>query len=150
MASLDLQLLDAVVAKLREAGGPTGLTVHESQNRPIDDDQLPSIVVYPFGEAPVEQPEHDEASYLELPLVLECRAKGDPGHRAVDPLYVWAVHQMMIDQQWGGLAEHTHFDGREWAETPSGAVYGRLALRFRIQFWTGEYDVENPPVKADD
>lgn len=142
MASVDLQLTDLVLAALRASGAPTGLTVHESQNRPIEQDELPAIVVYPQGEAPVDQDEMDDGSYCELPLVLECRAKGDPGHRAVDPIYLWAVRQMMADQEWSGLAAHTDFTGKQWAEEASDAVYGRIALFFTLKFWTSETDPE--------
>jgi len=143
MASVREQIIAYVVAKLGESGKPAGLTVHRFRTRPIDRDSLPAQVVYPAGrdggiaEAVSEYSGEGDVS-RELTLRVESRVAGDAPDTLIDPLYVWAVKQIMSDTTLGGLAlgvreEASSFDADE-REVPVGACATDFVVTYSTEF----------------
>lgn len=143
MASIREQILAYFVTKLGEAGKPAGLTVHRFRTRPIDRDSLPAQVVYPAGRdggiaEAVSQYSGEGDVTRELTVRVESRIVGEPPDQLLDPLYAWAVKQIMADTTLGGLAlgvreEATSFDADE-REVVVGACATDFAVTYSTEF----------------
>jgi hypothetical protein len=156
MSSIREQLAAQVVAALSaEPAGdveqPANLTVHRERTRPITQDNLPAILAYFEDEEPTPlAKQRFQAPIVErhLNLVLELRvtptADQSPDE-AVDPLYLWAMQQVMVDEKFGGLAMGVTEGPMKWMATESDAIIAGAALHLIIHYRTSRLD---PSVKS--
>ena len=151
MSSIRDQIADAVVNALEgPAKGnvpqPPGLTVHGERTRPLAKDKLPATLVYFEDEEPTpfaKQKFQAPLTERHLNLVLELRAIPDAGQRtdsAVDPLYLWAVQQIMADERFGGLAMGVTEGTTKWMATEADVVFAGAALHMVIHYRTSRLD----------
>jgi len=113
-ASIREQILAAIVTNLAASGAPAGLTVHRMRARPIEDDQLPAILVYSED----DEPKPLGGQVFQAPLVerqlviyLEYRAAGSltvSPDAALDPLIVWGTQTMVANEK---IVSTTYPDG---------------------------------------
>lgn len=152
MASIGEQVLAHFASLLDGAGKPAGLTVHRSRGRPLDQDDLPAVVVYPLVLDP-EDADHDEAVEEGLDWAVECRAKqiaDASADEALDPLIVWVRKTVWGDREAGGLAMDTvsirrgeQGGGIRWAPPQEiGELYGAVRIPFRTTYYTSASDPE--------
>ncbi len=100
MPSIRELIVSTIVANLGGAGVPQGTTVHRMRTRPIEDDQLPAILVYTEDDSPKPLGGQEYRAPLverQLVLYLECRALGSTTmapDQALDPLLVWGSQTM--------------------------------------------------------
>jgi hypothetical protein len=105
MSSIREQIVLAIVAKLSGSGKPSGLSVHRERTRPIQDDQLPAILVYAEDDEPKPigaQAYHSPLVERQLVIYLEHRAEGSssvPPDAALDPLIVWSTKTMVANEK---------------------------------------------------
>jgi hypothetical protein len=103
-------ILTAIVTNLATGSGITNLTVHRMRTRPIEDDQLPAILVYTEDDEPKPLAGQTfQAPLVERQLVifLEYRALASitsPPDQALDPLIVWGSKTMVANEKFVSLA----------------------------------------------
>lgn len=144
MASRREQILVAAAAALSAGGGPAGLNVHRQRALPIDQDKLPSTVVY----AVRDTTEGKGGSWTplvqrELQFMVECRTTGEPADQQLDPLLTWTTQQLMLDPTFGGLAQELNEGDTEWDAVSSNKVLAAAAVTFRVKYQTQRDDPEN-------
>lgn len=145
MASIREQLLEAWRAALETgAGKPPGLRVHRSRALPIEQDELPAVVLYLLRE------ETDRILGGEwLPIVdrrlrvrAEVRTTGNPPDQVLDPLLTYVVRTLVANQTWGGLCDAVHEMESEWAAESSNKVFAACAIDFEVRYRTQGDDPE--------
>lgn len=150
MSSIREQIAAAVVALLGaesiDLGTPLNLTVHRERTRPIEKDKLPAILVYFEDEEPTPLAKQRFSAPLterHLNVVLEMRTVPDAGQapdEAVDPLYMWAVQQILGNEKLGGLAMGVTEGPMKWMATEADLVYAGAALHLVIHYRTSRLD----------
>ena len=151
MSSIREQIAAEVVDLLTGTGAetppaPSGLTVHRERTRPIEKDSLPAILVYFEDEEPTPLLKQKfQAPLIErhCNLVLELRAVPDSGQapdQAIDPLYLWAMQQIMGNERLGGLAMGVTEGPMKWTATEADKVFAGAALHLVIHFRTSRLD----------
>jgi hypothetical protein len=119
---------------------PSGLTVHRERTRPIEEDQLPAILVYFEDEAPKSIGSNYRAPLVErdMTVAIELRAEGSPGvspDEAIDPLYEWAIYQIFGNESFGGIANGVEEGKTAWhskeGDKPLAAATTHLSIKFR-------------------
>jgi hypothetical protein len=145
MNSIREQIAVAVIAVLEQDGGPAGLTVHRERTRPITQDKLPAILAYFEDDEPTPlAKQRFQAPVVErhLNLVLELRTtgQGQSPDEAVDPLYLWAVQQIMADERFGGLAMGVTEGPMKWMAVESDVIFAGAALHLIIHYRTSRLD----------
>jgi hypothetical protein len=146
MSSIREQIAVAVLEVLQESGAPAGLTVHRERTRPITKDKLPAILVYFEDDEPTplaKQRFQAPLTERHLNLVLELRATPDEDQspdEAVDPLYLWAVQQIMANERFGGLAMGVTEGPMKWMAVESDVIFAGAALHLIIHYRTSRLD----------
>lgn len=146
MASIREQIILAAVTLLGATGKPAGLTVMRERTRPIENDQLPAIVVYCEDEEPTTLADQRyRAPLTERHLVLMCELRAVasatvPPDAALDPLYVWAVQQLLQNENFGGLAMGVTEGPMKWKSREADAIYAAADLRFVVHYSTSRLD----------
>jgi hypothetical protein len=151
MSSIREQIAARAVAVLdgSAAGNvprPPGLTVHRERTRPIEQDSLPAIIVYFEDEEPTpfaKQKFQAPLTERHLNAVLEMRATPDQGQapdEAVDPLYLWAMQQIMSDEKFSGLAMGVTEGPMKWTAKEADAILAGAALHVCIHYRTSRLD----------
>jgi hypothetical protein len=141
VASRRSQILDAVVTALDAAGKPTGVTVSRTRANPLEDAELPAMVVARVQEiAPRGDGSRGYKAKRVLTVRVECRVvaatDGETLEDALDPLTSWAVVALMTDPTFGGLAVNTQETVTQWATADAHAVHGAAAVDFEITYIT--------------
>jgi hypothetical protein len=146
MPSIREQIAAAVVSILQQPGAPGGLTVHRERTRPVDQDHLPAILVYFEDEEPTPLEKQKFAAPLtqrHLNVVLEMRAVPQGGQapdEAVDPLYLWAVQQIMQNEKFSGLALGVTEGPMKWTAKEADVVFAGAALHLCVHYRTSRLD----------
>ena len=147
MSSIREQIAAKVVDLLSAPGGPAGgLSVHRERTRPIEADKLPAILVYFEDDEPTPlQKERFQAPLTQrhLNIVLELRAVPDgvsAPDQAIDPLYVWAIVQLVANERLGGLAMGITEGPMKWTSKEADRVYAGAALHLVIHYRTSRTD----------
>jgi hypothetical protein len=140
---------DAAKAALLGNGGPEGLKVHFEPRRPLDEDELPAIVVYSRTEEKVEET-HDGSVLRRLILRAEHRQKGRPEtpgfeedgpDELLDPLINWATLALLSGSALAGLIQEIGEVGIEWADPVEAKVlYAGAGQDYEILYWTARED----------
>ncbi len=127
-------------------GGPVGLTVHRERTRPLENDQLPAIVLYYLDEQPVLPSGQAYRSPLverKLEIMAECRALGDnttPPDMALDPIIVWASTQIFKDETFAGLALGVEEGRTLWQSKEGDQPVAAAMIAFTIRYRTSRLD----------
>jgi hypothetical protein len=105
VSSIREQILSLIVANLAATGVPAGVTVHRMRTRPIEDDQLPAILVYSEDDEPIPLAGQTFQAPLvqrQLVIYVEYRAAGSTTvspDEALDPLIVWGSQTMVANEK---------------------------------------------------
>ena len=146
MSSIREQIAAEVVNLLDATGAPGGLTVHRERTRPVDKDSLPAILVYFEDDEPTplaKQRFQAPLTERHLNVVLEMRVVPDSGQapdEAVDPLYLWAVRQILGNERLSGLAMGVTEGPMKWTATEADKVFAGAALHLAIHYRTSRLD----------
>jgi hypothetical protein len=143
--SIREQILRVVEALLGAAGKPAGLTVHRQRTRPIEGDTLPAILFYAADDDLISVGGADDSPLVErhMNLRVECRAVGTeitPPDAALDPLYVWAVGQLVGKGRLGGLASRVVEGRTEWYSKEGDVAVAAEAIIFTVKYRTARAD----------
>jgi hypothetical protein len=146
MPSIREQIAATVVDALQQPGAPGGLTVHRERTRPIDQDHLPAILVYFEDDEPTpleKQKFQAPLTQRHLNVVFEMRAVPQGGQapdEAVDPLYLWAMQQIMADEKFTGLAMGVTEGPMKWMAKEADVVFAGATLHMTIHYRTSRLD----------
>jgi hypothetical protein len=155
MSSIREQIAAEIIEVLKapptgDATPPANLTVHRERTRPIEQDKLPAILVYFEDDEPTpleKQKFQAPLTQRHLGVVLEMRAvptTGQAPDEVVDPLYVWAVQQIMSNERFDGLAMGVTEGPMKWTAKEADAILAGAALHLVIHYRTSRLD----PTKA--
>jgi hypothetical protein len=146
MSSIREQIAAAIVAAVSGPGAPAGLTVHRERTRPVENEQLPAILIY-FED---EQPEPLAGQKFRAPLterslgvVAEIRVVptgGQAPDEAADSLYVWLIQAVGADESFGGLAMGVTEGPVKWFSKEADAIYAGAAVHFIVHYRTKRLD----------
>jgi hypothetical protein len=146
MSSIREQIAQEVVDLLSAAGGPTGLSVHRERTRPIEADKLPAILVYFEDDEPtplMKQRFQAPLTERHLNLVLELRVIPDAvtaPDQAIDPVYLWAIAQLMTNERLDGLAMGITEGPMKWTTKEADRVFAGAALHMIVHYRTSRLD----------
>jgi len=146
MSSIREQLVLAAVALLEAGGSPATLTVKRERTRPIEQAALPAILIYCEDEEPsplAGQKFRAPLTERHLNLVLELRALASdtvPPDAAIDPLYIWAIQQILGNEKFGGLAMGVTEGPTKWMSREADATYAAAALHLIVHYRTSRLD----------
>jgi hypothetical protein len=153
VSSIREQIAAALVSVLSGTGGelgalssPPGLNVHRERTRPIEQEKLPAILVYFEDEEPTplaKQRFQAPLTERHLNVVIEMRAVPDSGKapdEAVDPLYLWAMQQVMGDERLSGLAMGVTEGPMKWTAKEADVVIAGAALHLVVHYRTSRLD----------
>lgn len=139
--SIREQIVDKVMTLFQAVGAPAGVTIHRERTRPLENEQLPAIVIYLGEEDPIPLAHQNfKAPLLERQLVLyvESRAIGLDGEapdEALDPLTVWATKQLVGNEKLDGLAMGVIEGKTVWlskeGDQPIAAALTMFVIRYR-------------------
>jgi hypothetical protein len=152
MASIRDRILDALCTALVAAppsGGvamPAGLTLTQERSHPSDESQLPVLALY-FED---EEPELLADVRFRAPLArklltvtVEYRALASSAgatplapRKAIDPLYVWVMQQIALDETLGGLAIEINEGPTKWISREGDDIVAAAAQKFTIFYRT--------------
>ena len=152
MPSIREQILTAIVANLAASGVPAGVTVHRMRTRPIEDDQLPAILVYSEDDEPIPLAgQQFQAPFVQRQLVifLEYRAAGSTTvspDQALDPLIVWGTQTMVTNEK---FVSNTFPDGlgmgvvegkTAWMSKEGDAIIAAASTQWIVKYRTSRLD----------
>jgi len=146
MSSIREQIAQAVIDLLSASGEPGGLTVHRERTRPIEQDKFPAILVYFEDDEPTtlaKQRFQAPLTERHLNLALEMRTIPDPDSspdQAIDPLYIWAISQLVPNERLGGLAMGITEGPMKWMAKEADRVYAGAGLHLVVHYRTSRTD----------
>ncbi|HLZ09338.1 MAG TPA: hypothetical protein VKT80_12160 [Chloroflexota bacterium] len=146
MSSIREQIAQAVVDLLSAPGGPGGVSVHRERTRPIESDKMPAILVYFEDDEPTPLAKvRFQAPLTErhLNLVLELRAIPDAvsaPDQAIDPLYLWVIAQLVVNERLGGLAMGITEGPMKWTTKEADRIFAGAALHLIVHYRTSRLD----------
>lgn len=147
MSSRRLLIRNALIDALEAAtaGGmtkPRGVTVHAMRTRPLEHEHLPALVVYTAREHP--ELHASGASERTAEFWVEARAKlnGDDPDTALDPLLVWIVKAILVDQTLGQLVSLTEEGDTVFDLELKDGGYAAAAIKITSQHSTSDKDPE--------
>ena len=119
--------------------------MHRERTRPIEQDKLPAILVYFEDDEPTpleKQKFQAPLTQRHLNVVLEMRAvaSGQAPDEAVDPLYLWAVQQIMSNEKFSGLAMGVTEGPMKWTAKEADVIFAGAALHLVIHYRTSRLD----------
>lgn len=133
--SLQSQVLDAVVALL---GGPVK-GVYRTRFTPFAIAELPAINVLPDEEQ--NTPDTTDGDDIRFRfLVRHMGAAVDEVDKAIDPLYVQAMQQILADSTLGGLVRFTRYISRKWEFEKAEYDQAALTVIYEVEFSTSRTD----------
>lgn len=152
MASIREQILSAIVANLAGSGAPAGVTIHRMRTRPIEDDQLPAIMVYSED----DEPKPLGGQVFQAPLVerqlviyLEYRAAGSQSispDEALDPLIVWGTQTMVANEKFvttgypDGLGMGVVEGKTAWMSKEGDKILAAASTQWIVKYRTSRLD----------
>jgi hypothetical protein len=144
--SIREQLLEAIEEAFDADGGPTGLTVHRERTRPIETDSLPAILFYaededprPLGGEMYRAPQVER----QLSIAVQCRAQGSveaSPDEVLDPVLVWALQQMFLDETFGGLANGVEEGRTVWSSREGDVPVAAATIHLTVKYRTSRLD----------
>lgn len=149
MASRREAVIQAIETLLQGAA-LAGVTVHRYRTRPIDSDDLPAWVVYPFT-APGGESERAQRRTLGgqvdriLTVRVELRVVAAPPlapDAALDPHYVAVVRAMLGAPTLGGLSLDIEERATSFDAVERDQVYAAAGVDFEVTYATLEADPE--------
>jgi len=152
MSSIREQIIVAIVGLLGGTNKPTGLTIHRERTRPIQDDELPAILVYTEDDEPKPlSGQQYRAPLVERQLVvyLEHRAAGSlstPPDAALDPLIVWSTRTMVGNEKFvttgfpDGLATGVHEGKTAWMSREGDKALAAASTQWVVKYRTSRLD----------
>jgi hypothetical protein len=146
VSSIREQIVLQAVALLQAVGGPSGLTIFRERPRPIESNDLPAIFVYfaddePTPELKIKFQAPITEHHLGLMLELRAAASDDlPADAAIDPLYIWAVKQLVGNERLGGLAMGITEGPMKWFSKEADITYAAAALHLIWHYRTNRLD----------
>lgn len=136
--SIREQLLQSRAQALDAAGKPDGVRVHRSRATPLQNDQLPALVLYIADEATERQGgEWGPLVENQLLVTVEGRIQVPAGgipDQLLDPLTTWATKVMVGDQTAGGFARKVERVQGRWDAKPLDKVYAAAGVHFLITY----------------
>jgi hypothetical protein len=150
--SIREKIILAIVAALDGGDKPSGLTIHRERTRPIQDDQLPAILVYSEDDAPTPVGGQVYKSPLverQLVIYLEHRAQGsidDPPDAALDPLIVWSTKTMVGNEKFvvtgfpDGLATGVVEGKTAWMSRQGDKSIAAASTQWIVKYRTSRLD----------
>lgn len=146
-------IITALVARLEvppaEVPKPAGLTVHRFAMLPIEEDDLPAVVVYWTACEPVEKdfissPEENRLLLYSLTVRIEARVMGEPLDRKLDPLTQYIRRVIFSDPSLGGLACSAREDSIQVDAVSKAQVYAASASDFVFQYLEEPFTYAEP------
>lgn len=145
--SIREQIVSAIMTLLTATGLPPGAIVHRERTRPLENEDLPAIVVYFNEEEPLpitKQIFKDIAVERQLALMVECRAIATPPtiapDQSLDPLIVWVTQQIMANEKFAGLAMGVTEGKTVWFSKEGDQPIAACVILFLIRFKTDRID----------
>lgn len=143
--SIIQQIVTAAVAALNVASLPAGLTkpdpltIDLQRLLPIDKGPLPIMVVYPDVEAQTGRvgTQSSPVSARAFKFKVDCWISvvvGQPIYTALEPLRVWAISALMLDQTLGGLGYDLQHTDSEYDARLANRVFATVTLGFVIYY----------------
>lgn len=120
-----------------ETTKPSGLHVHRHLGRPVNQSDLPDVILNVFGEDHSELAENTtDQSQRIVELGAHCRALAAPDKSAdesLDEILTWTEIALLSDHTLGGVAAEGHYvrTDRVFTEEYSEA-YAEAVMRFRF------------------
>jgi hypothetical protein len=145
------QIISAVVTALSEGAGiPSGLTVHRERTRAIEADSLPACLVYFEDDEPMPIGSKYKAPLIErdINFAAELRAFGSADvtpDQALDPLIMWTLTQLFLDESFGGLANGIVERKTVWNSKEGDVPLASATIHLTIKYRTSRTD---PSAKA--
>lgn len=145
MASRREQILATWATALDGAGKPTGLRVHRSRTLPLEQDELPAVVLYLLHEETTRVADGEWLPIVDrrLRVRVECRMTGNPPDQLLDPILSWVIQTLIGEQSWGGLTDSVHEIQSEWAAESSNTVLAACAIDVEARYRTQGNDPES-------
>lgn len=145
MASRRESITQAIVTALSGVGKPVGLTVHRSRAKPIEQDELPAVVVYALMEVTARVADGEWLPIVDRRFRVRCevRVRGNPPDAELDPYLTWVVQSLVGNQTLGGLSDAIHELQSEWDAVSSNVVLGACAIDFEVRYRTQGDDPES-------
>lgn len=152
MPSIREQIITAIVANLGATGVPAGVTIHRMRTRPIEEDQLPAILVYSEDDEPIPLAgQQFQAPFVQRQLViyLEYRAAGSTTvspDEALDPLIVWGTQTMVANEK---FVSNTFPDGlgmgvvegkTAWMSKEGDSIVAAASTQWIVKYRTSRLD----------
>lgn len=151
--SIRERIILAIVALLGADGGPSGLTVHRERTRPIENDELPAILIYCDDDAPETLGKIQYQAPLvtrNLILHVECRALGSttvPPDAALDPLLVWVTQQLTKNEKFPtsddppvDLGNGVEEGKTTWLSKEGDQMYAAASMEWTVKYRTSRLD----------
>ncbi|MGH9208203.1 MAG: hypothetical protein ACRD59_03290 [Candidatus Acidiferrales bacterium] len=144
--SIREQIMVALVAALSGSSGISGLTIHRERTRPIETDSLPAIMIYADDDVPKPLAQQNYRAPLterQFSLALECRAQGSGSvspDEALDPVLVWALKAIGVDETFGGLASGVEEGRTVWSSREGDVPVASAKLSITIKYRTSRLD----------
>jgi hypothetical protein len=151
-SSIRETILSAIVANLVATGVPAGVTVHRMRTRPIEDDQLPAILVYSEDDEPIPlggQTFKPPLVQRQLVIYLEYRAQGSTTvspDEALDPLIVWGTQTMVSNEKFvsdsfpDGLGMGVVEGKTAWMSKEGDAIVAAASTQWTVKYRTSRLD----------
>lgn len=145
-------ILAAIVANLAAEGVPAGVTVHRMRTRPIEEDQLPAIMVYSEDDEPIPLAGQTFQAPLvqrQLVIYLEYRAAGSTTvspDQALDPLIVWGTQTMVENEKFvtdafpDGLGMGVVEGKTAWMSKEGDAIIAAASTQWTVKYRTSRLD----------
>lgn len=145
-SSIREQIAAAVIAAVSGTGAPPGLTVHRERTRPVEQEQLPAILIYFEDDHPEPLAgQKFRAPLTERSLNLVAEIRGTPAgaqapDEAIDALYVWLMQAVAADETFGGLAMGITEGPVKWFSKEADAIYAGAAVHLIVHYRTKRLD----------
>lgn len=146
-------ILEAIVANLSDpSSGIANLSVHRMRTRPLEDDQLPAILIYSEDDEPKPLAGQTfQAPLVERQLViyLEYRAIGSSTvspDQALDPLIVWGTKTMVANEKFvsiaypGGLGMGVVEGKTAWMSKEGDRILAAASTQWIVKYRTSRLD----------
>jgi hypothetical protein len=150
MASIREQIVDEIMELLSADGAPLNVLIHRERTRPIENEQLPAMLIYFNEEDPLpitRQVYKDIAIERQLALIVECRAQGQPPtvspDEALDPLTVWATQQLvgnLTRVSDGGMVSEVIEGKTVWFSKEGDVQVAAASVLFLVKYRTSRTD----------
>lgn len=124
---------------------PAGLNVHRERTRAIESEGCPAILVYLEDEdqRPISSRRRSPLTERNLVLGLELRALGSATlspDKALDPLYMWAMYRIFLDESLGGLVNDIDEVKTRWNSKQGDLALASQTTLLAVKYRTDRID----------